>query len=84
MTDLESKTIVEYLQLKWGESRECPMCGNRSWEVSLKTFELREFHEGNMILGVGPIMPVIPVTCKNCGNTIFLNAIQAGFIKAGK
>ena len=32
-----------------------------------------------MIVG-GPIVPLAPVTCNNCGNTILLNALIAGIV----
>jgi len=31
-----------------------------SWNVHDSSFELREFNEGNMVLG-GPLIPVVPV-----------------------
>lgn len=74
--------IVKYVNDKW-TNPICPMCGSRSWNVTDKIFELREFNDGNIVLG-GPnsaLLPVIPVTCENCGNTIFINALASGLIK---
>lgn len=33
-----------------------------------------------MIGGKCAIMPLVPVTCNNCGNTLFLNAIKLGVV----
>jgi hypothetical protein len=57
------------------------MCGVGNWNVQDSTFELREFHEGTLVVG-GPIIPVVPVVCTNCGNTILVNAIIAGAVKS--
>jgi len=47
---------------------------------SKKIFQLSEFHEGNLVVG-GPLIPVIPVTCTNCGNTVLVNALISGALK---
>ncbi|PHQ86182.1 MAG: hypothetical protein COB65_01495 [Thalassobium sp.] len=72
--------VVQHLNTKWG-NRPCPMCGEKSWTVSDTVYELREFHGGNVVLGSGPIFPVIPVSCNNCGNSIMVNALQSGAIE---
>jgi len=40
-------------------------------------FQLSQYNP--LILG-GPVIPVIPVVCNNCGNTILVNAITAGLL----
>jgi hypothetical protein len=57
------------------------MCGTGNWNVSDSIFELREYNQGNLVVGGGPIIPIIPITCDNCGNTVFVNAILAGLIE---
>lgn len=56
------------------------MCGVSNWSVHDSTFQLTEFNQGSIVIG-GPVIPIIPVSCTNCGNTILVNAIIAGFIK---
>lgn len=61
----------------------CPMCGSKQWTIEDKIFELREFNQGNLVLG-GPnasIVPLIVLTCSKCGNTQFLNAIKYNAIE---
>ena len=41
-----------------------------------------EFNQGNLVLG-GQLVPVVPVVCNNCGNTVLVNAILAGLIPPG-
>jgi len=54
------------------------LSGGTSTEVIGKVFELREFRGG----AVGsPVIPVIPVTCNQCGNLLLFNAIAAKLVK---
>ncbi len=78
MAKIDGKKIVDHLRVKWA-GRPCVMCGVGNWNIQESTYELREFNEGNMVIG-GPIIPVIPVVCTNCGNTILVNAIVAKVI----
>lgn len=74
--------IIDYINSHW-INQVCPMCGSKQWNVADKIFELREFNEGNLVLG-GPnasIVPVITVTCTHCGNTVFINALTSGLLK---
>lgn len=75
--------VIQHLNQKWG-NRACPMCGSSKWNVSDNVYELREFHGGNLVLGNGPIFPVIPVSCNNCGNSVMINALVAGAIERPK
>ena len=77
-----AQEAIDYLNSKW-KNQTCPMCGSRTWNVTDKVFELREFNDGNLVLGGpgGSVYPVIPVTCGNCGNTIFVSALSTGLIK---
>ena len=79
---LDKKKFIEHLNKKWGK-RSCPMCGANSWNISEKTYELREFKEGPLVVG-GSIVPIILVTCTNCGNSVFVNAIVANIVKPEK
>ena len=56
----------------------CSLCNSSKWEVSDTIFELREFNGGDLVQGGDSIYPVIPITCSNCGNTLFLNAVKMG------
>lgn len=82
MSNLNGEKLIKFINNKW-RNQLCPMCGQRVWNVSDKIFEIREFNDGNMVIG-GPdssIMPVIPITCNNCGNTILINALVAELVE---
>ncbi len=82
MTDFQPDRLIKHLKDKW-QNRPCPLCGVGNWNVSEKVFEIREFNHGDMIIGAGPIIPLIPVTCSNCGNVVLVNAIIAGIVPQG-
>jgi predicted nucleic-acid-binding Zn-ribbon protein len=77
MNDDEKSKMIKHLEDKWN-SQNCPMCGHSSWNIPSEVYEIREFHGGGLVLGPIPIVPVIPITCSNCGNTILVNSIVAG------
>jgi hypothetical protein len=80
MAKIDAKKLIQHLTTKW-HGRTCPICTVGSWNVQDSSFELREFNGGNMVIG-GPIIPVVPVICSNCGNTVLINAIMAGLVEA--
>ncbi|HUU15540.1 MAG TPA: hypothetical protein VMW72_00195 [Sedimentisphaerales bacterium] len=84
MAKFDPKKVIEHLNKTWGVNRKCPMCESCEWYASDKVFELREYHSGTLVLGGGPIVPIVTVTCRNCGNTVLVNALVAGAIEAPK
>jgi hypothetical protein len=79
MSKIDAQKLITFLNTKW-RNHPCPICTVGSWNVQDSSFELREFNEGNMVLG-GPVIPVVPVVCNNCGNTVLVNAIMAGLVE---
>lgn len=82
MSNYNQQKLLSLLQTKW-RSVGCPMCAANQWGVSDKAMELREFNQGNLIIG-GAIQPVIPVNCGNCGYTVLINGLIAGVIDRPK
>ena len=79
---IDSNQMIQFLNEKW-TGTPCPYCRGTEWNVEGKVFELREFNKGDMYIG-GPnssIVPVVPVTCNNCGNTVMVNALIAGVVE---
>ena len=57
-------------------------CNAHNWILNDKVFELREFQGGGLVIGgESSVFPVITVTCKDCGNTYFFNAILLGAVE---
>nr|WP_302696080.1 hypothetical protein [uncultured Romboutsia sp.] len=79
MATINQDKLIDILNKKWG-NRPCNMCGTGNWLVSDKVFELREFNNGDLIIGAGPITPLVTITCSECGNTILINPIAIGIL----
>lgn len=80
-SNLDVEKFIKHLETKWGADKPCPMCGSKNWVVSDKVYELREYHGGNIVIGGSPIVPIIPVSCDNCGNTIMVNPLISNTLK---
>jgi len=75
MPTYDPQALIKHLNEKWGD-RKCAQCGVNNWQVQDSVFELRQFSGGSLIVG-GPLIPVVPVTCANCGNTVLVSALLA-------
>lgn len=81
LNDEQKQKLLE--KLGFLKTSRCSTCGASSWIVNDTIFEMREFQGGNLVIGGGTaILPVIPVTCKNCGQTIFFNALSLKLIES--
>ena len=81
MDKKDSEKLIQLLKSKWQEQQPCPMCKKGEWSVQDKIFELREFRKEGLNVG-SPIMPVIPITCLNCGNTVLINALVSKILES--
>lgn len=80
---VDQEKVVEHLRKTWGHNRTCPLCSKGPWQIQDKFFQLLEFTGGGLTVG-GPVIPVVPITCANCGNTVLVNALRAGVIEHSK
>ena len=76
---IDAQKVVGWLNRQWQGAKLCPICKNNNWTIIERPVELREFHEGGLVIG-GPIYPLISITCKVCGHTLLFNAIVAGLV----
>jgi hypothetical protein len=77
----EMTRVIKYLQ-RW-ESAKCAICKGDDWAVSSTVFALPEYTPPwKATYGYNETaFPVIPLTCKTCGNVLFVSAIAAGVVK---
>ena len=78
---IDGSKVISHINSKWS-GRACPMCDARKFSVQDKVYQLMEFHKDAGLMVGGPIIPLIPVSCENCGVTIFVNAIKAGVMES--
>ncbi|RHU95684.1 hypothetical protein DXC04_08415 [Dorea sp. OM07-5] len=74
---VEQSKLNEYLKKIHGSV--CPLCGNNHWNISDQVFQAVEFDYKGILIG-GTSFPMVPLTCDNCGNTYFINALKSGLI----
>src|ERR1700753_388856 len=77
LTDEQQKQFLAFINAKWRPS-SCGICKQNSWGLPQHVYEMREFHGGTLVIGGSPIVPVCPVVCNICGNTVLVNALIAG------
>jgi hypothetical protein len=81
LSNSQQKQVLEKLHDFFEEPCDCK---TKSWVLNDRIFELREFNGGNLVLGGdSTLIPVITVSCRNCGHTFFFNAILLGIITKG-
>ena len=80
MFKLNQEKFIEHIQSKW-TNRSCVMCGGNEWSCSDYPVTPLGINENKGISIGGKIIPLVAVTCNNCGNTVFVNALIAASIK---
>lgn len=78
LDDVMLEKITHYMKdSKWKELK-CPLCSEIQWTVPGVVYELRQHHRRNRDIKKTSIIPVVPVTCANCGCTTLINSIACG------
>jgi hypothetical protein len=76
----QHEKLTRFVAAKWRPPFQCPYCLTNNWNITHEVFQLTEFSGAGLVIG-GPVVPIAPVTCNNCGHTVLLNAIIAGVIE---
>jgi len=73
-SQLARRKSLEYLRSVWKEELQgCPICGTNDWGVNdVANLPVRE-ETMSFPLGTTRVYPLVPITCKKCGYTFFLN-----------
>ncbi len=80
---VNSKKLVKQLDEKWKDVK-CPYCSEHKWTVDPTIMTLFEVDENMEVNIGGKFQPLIPVTCRCCGNTTFVNALILDCIDEGR
>lgn len=72
---IDGREFMEWIADYWSD-KACQFCEGQNWTLLKETFELREFHGGTVVLGSGPIVPVMVIVCELCGNIELFNAVK--------
>jgi len=66
---------------KWAGDKKCPICKHQYWIANDMILQLMQWQQKNVLAIGAPVQPVISLICKNCGYTIFFNAMISGVIE---
>ena len=78
MQKVNTADIIKYLKDNW-QGRSCPMCDAGDWNIQAAVFQLIPWGDDTLVVG-SPNVPVVPVICTKCGNTILISAKVAGLV----
>ena len=77
LNEEHKKVVGNKIGQMWKGSKKCSVCEEEKWNLSDKIFSVPQFGPDNQ---PGKQMyPVIVLTCGNCGNSLFFNAMSLGF-----
>ena len=79
---LDPKEIAKQIRKNWLHEASCPLCGQHDWSIQHDVYELRKYQPDGEVSD-GHIVPIIPVVCKKCGNTVLINGCVAGVVEQG-
>lgn len=72
--ELKIDVIRNVISDKWIHG--CPMCGGRHWSVDEKIIMTPiQLNADRSYKFDGKIVPIVPVMCVNCGNTVLINPL---------
>ena len=82
LTKEQTDLIISKLNNFKDKRQPCSVCGGCQWIINDTIFEVREFNMGDMVIGGAnsAVMPMVSISCVNCGHTRFLSAIKLGVI----
>jgi len=82
LTQEQVERFIATLDAKWPDPKICPVCGNTTWDTVDVVFELKSYVAEQESDEEATVMPLVPLTCKNCGNTILINVLTIGVLPA--
>ena len=75
--------LLKKLDEKWKDI-PCPFCGDHEWTVDPTIVTPLEVNSNKQMNLGGKFHPLVPVTCRCCGYTAFINALVLDCIEDGK
>lgn len=71
---LNKDKLINSINQKW-LTKNCPMCGKNNWNIDDDMMTMISVGKDHSIQIGNKIIPVVTITCKECGNTIFVNPL---------
>lgn len=74
---VNSEKLINKLNEKW-KGINCPYCQTSQWTVEPTIVTPITVDENKAMQIGGEFQPLIPVSCRNCGNTVLINGLILG------
>lgn len=74
---INNEILIRKLNEKW-KGVNCPYCQSAEWTVDTSIVTPIEVGEKKEMKLGGRFQPLITVSCRNCGNTVFINGLILG------
>lgn len=74
---INEEKLLRKLNEKW-KGINCPYCQFAEWTVDTSIVTPIEVGEKKEMKLGGKFQPLITVSCRNCGNTVFVNGLLLG------
>lgn len=71
---INKERFIDTINKKWS-TKKCPMCGNNNWNISEDMMTMLGVDDKKSIRLGGKVIPIVAVTCNECGNTVFVNPL---------
>lgn len=81
LKDEQLQKILDTLNGYIPNGLTCPVCGQKHWGLSNLLVEVKEYEKEENLIGNKFVTPLISLTCNNCSNTLFFNAIKMGIVE---
>lgn len=72
--NINREKLISAINKTW-MTKTCPMCGKNSWTIGDQMIAMVNVGEDKSIQLGGEFMPLVPMVCGNCGNTILINPL---------
>lgn len=76
---VNKEQLISTINNKWA-TKNCPMCGNNNWNIDTDMMTMVGVGEDKSVKLGGKMIPVVSITCNNCGNTVFVNPLAIGCV----
>ena len=76
LTEEHKNVAINKIAQLWKGSKECEICGEEKWSLADNIFSITQFASTET---EKQMYPVVVLTCSNCGNSKFFNAMSLGF-----
>lgn len=74
MPEFNKERAQQWISEYWAGPKECQICRSNEWVMLDNIWELRKFEGGGLVIGGGPIVPVVALMCNVCGQMLIFNA----------